>query len=512
MKKKPNHFIFACVCLAFCTGGAAAGSGAIGIFEGQSDVGSVVPPGTAAYELAKGAYIITSAGADTWYKTDGAHFLWKKASGDLSLTADISFPPVTYSHEPSPHRKGILMFRQTLDADGITVAAARHGSGMTALQYRREKGADTQDIELNIDAPQTLKLEKRGNTWTMFLSLKGESLHQVGASIKLHLEAPFYVGLAVTSHDTATTDKVVFSNVKLQPLQPAAPARLAVYTTLQTIQIDDQFRRAMVILTKPGVFESPNWTPGALLVNEDGHFVKIPLLDPPAGGTPVNLYTGDAAGCWGEHGYSPDGKWLAISCSTPGQGGPDVYIVPANGGKPRRVTHHPLSFFHGWSPDGDTIAFTGIRDGHQDIYTVPATSGPETRLTTAGLDDGAEYTPDGQYIYYNSDLSGSMQIWRMRPDGSQQERVTDDDLNNWYPHISPDGRSMVFLTYAKGVAGHPPNQDVALRLMSLSDKQVRVLVNLCGGQGTIDSPSWAPDSKHLAFVSNQMLPDLGSSQ
>jgi hypothetical protein len=504
-------------CAATPASEARNASGAIGIFEGQSDVGSVVPPGTATFDRDSGAYTITSAGANTWFKVDGAHFLWKKFSGDLSLTADISFPPVAYNHDPSPHRKGILMFRQNLDADGAYVGAAHHGSGMTALQYRRKKGANTQDIELNIDGPKTLRLEKRGDALTMFLSMKGEPLHQVGASIKLHLDGPFYVGLAVTSHDAATTDKVLFSNVRLQPLQPIAPAKLAVYTTLQTIQIEDQFRRAMVIETKRGVYESPNWAPDgkSLLINEDGRFWKIPLLDPPARGAREPFDTGDASGCWGEHGYSPDAKWLAISCLTPGNGGPDVYVVPAGGGAPRRVTQQPISFFHGWSPDGGTIVFTSIRDGHEDIYTIPTAGGTPTRLTATGVNDGAEYTPDGQYIYFNSDRSRSMQIWRMRPDGSGQEQVTSDEFNNWYPHISPDAKSMVFLTYDKSETGlHPLNKDVALRIMSMNDKQIRVLVNLFGGQGTIDSPSWSPDNHHLAFVSYQLLPvnDAGSSQ
>ena len=131
------------------------------------------------------------------------------------------------------------------------------------------------------------------------------------------------------------------------------------------------------------------------------------------------------------------------------------------------------SYWHGWSPDGKTLAFVGQRNGDFDIYTVPATGGEETRLTTAkGLDDGPEYSPDGQYIYFNSERTGHMQIWRMHPDGSGQEQVFADDYNNWFPHISPDGKWMVFLTYEKDVTGHPENKDVMLRLMSLDDKKI----------------------------------------
>jgi Tol biopolymer transport system component len=115
-----------------------------------------------------------------------------------------------------------------------------------------------------------------------------------------------------------------------------------------------------------------------------------------------------------------------------------------------------------------------------------------------------------------------MQIWRMKPDGSEQEQVFSDDLNNWFPHISPDGQWMVFLTYAAEVTGHPENKDVMLRLMSLSDskssnskssdKKITVLAKLFGGQGTINVPSWSPDSKAVAFVSYLLVPQENGSK
>src|SRR5256885_6691666 len=143
-----------------------------------------------------------------------------------------------------------------------------------------------------------------------------------------------------------------------------------------------------------------------------------------------------------------------------------------------------------------------------DIYAIPAAGGEEKHLTTAkGLDDGPEYSPDGNYIYFNSERTGHMQIWRMKPDGSEQEQVFSDELNNWFPHISPDGHWMVFLSYDPSVTGHPENKDVTLRLMSLADKKITVLAKLFGGQGTINVPSWSPDSKRLAFVSYMLLPN-----
>jgi Tol biopolymer transport system component len=182
--------------------------------------------------------------------------------------------------------------------------------------------------------------------------------------------------------------------------------------------------------------------------------------------------------------------------------------VPIAGGTPRLITPNAPSYWHGWSPDGKTLAFTGQRGDNFDIYSIPIAGGEETRLTTApGLDDGPEYSPDGEYIYFNSERTGQMQIWRMKPDGSAQEQVTFDDSNNWFPHLSPDGQTMVFLAYEKGVTGHPPGKDVELRLMTLKDKKVRLLAKLWGGQGTINVPSWSPDGLKLAFVSYEQLPE-----
>lgn len=488
-----------------------------GLFEGQSDIGSVVPPGSATYVPATDRYTIASSGANIWGKQDDFHFLWTKYSGDLSLTAQIAFAPVGYAHAPSPYRKAVLMIRQSLDANSVYADAALHGSGMTALQYRRVKGGDTQDIELNIAAPQTLRLEKRGDTLTLFLSRTGEPLHQVGASIKLHLNGPFYVGLGVAAHDASTTDRAVFSHVRLAAPAPLPPGPLAVFSTLQVIPVAQGARRAVVIETRRGVFEAPNWAPDgkSLLINENGRFWRIPLRDPLAGGPRMAVNTGDAHGCWGEHGYAPDGKWVAISCHGPGATQPDIYVIPAKGGAARRISQQPVSYFRGWSPDGKTILFASKREGHTEIYAIPAAGGAQMQLTnTGGWNDGAEYTPDGKYIYFNSDRSGSMQLWRMRPDGGDPQQITHDDHENWYPHIAPDGKSLVFLSYEKGVIGHAENKDVSLRLLNLNDNSVETLVEFTGGQGSLDSPSWSPDGKSLGFVSYQFLPasDAGPGQ
>jgi Tol biopolymer transport system component len=164
------------------------------------------------------------------------------------------------------------------------------------------------------------------------------------------------------------------------------------------------------------------------------------------------------------------------------------------------------SYWHGWSPDGKTLAYCGERNGEYDIYTIPTEGGEEKRLTTSpGLDDGPDYSPDGQTIYFNSVRTGTMQIWRMKADGSDQQQVTSDQYNNWFPHPSPDGKWIVLLSYEKGVTGHPANKDVMLRMMPAGGGEIQVLAKLFGGQGTINVPSWSPDSRNVAFVSYRLV-------
>jgi TolB protein len=496
-----SKMLIALVCgalVSFTVGAGWAQSPApVGIFEGHGDVGTVLHSGSVEYDAAKRTYTISGSGENMWATADAFQFVWRKMSGDVTLTADIGFLTKTGNE----HKKAVLMLRQSLDGDSVYADVALHASGLASLQFRDEKGAVTREIQSNVSAPKRLKIAKRGDYVYMSLAADGEP-RVAGGWLRIPLQGAFYVGLGVCSHDKDIVEKAVFSNVEITQPTPAT-GQPVLFSTLETVTIDSADRRVAYLAL--GRFEAPNWTHDgtAFLFNRDGRIERLAV----GGDTPVKIDTGLATRCNNDHGISPDATLLAISDNSQEDHNSLVYIVPIAGGTPRRITQKSPSYWHGWSPDGKTLAFVGQRNGEFDIYAIPAAGGEETRLTTAkGLDDGPEYSPDGKYIYFNSERTGHMQIWRMKPDGSEQEQVFSDDLNNWFPHISPDGQWMVFLTYEADVTGHPENKNVMLRLMSLADKKITVLAKLFGGQGTINVPSWSPDGKRVAFVSYMMIP------
>lgn len=256
--------------------------------------------------------------------------------------------------------------------------------------------------------------------------------------------------------------------------------------------------RAHTVLKTDRLIEAPNWDPrgGSLLVNGGGRLFRVPL-DAPAL-HPVD--TGFADRCNNDHGFSPDGSQIVL---THHRGdGAEMFLMPAGGGTPRLVSFAAPSWWHGWSPDGKTLAYAAARGGRVvDIYTMPAAGGPETRLTGGeGHSDGPDFSADGRRIYYNCDRDGHAQIWVMEADGAKQRKLFSDDCVNWFPHPSPDGRHLVYLAYPPGTLGHPRDLPVALVLCDIDGGNRRRILELTGGQGSMNVPNWAPDGSAFAFV------------
>jgi TolB protein len=471
----------------------------LGDFDAQSDVGTVRRAGSATYDARYGEYVIAGSGQNMWAGRDDFHYVWRRLTGDFILTARARLVGVGVE----AHRKLGWSVRASLATDAPHVTAAVHGDGLTSLQFRRVAGGTTEEQRSAVSAPAVIQLERRGGTYFMSVARYGDTLSTVQVS-GVSLGDTVYVGLFVCAHNDTVVERGAFSNVRVtKPARPDfTPYRDYIGASLELLDV--AMGERTVVYRSTSALQAPNWTRDgkALIYNDGGRLYRFDL----ATRTPQVIETGFATRNNNDHVLSFDGKTLGISHQPPEDSGRSiVYTVPAAGGTPKRITALGPSYMHGWSPDGKFLVYTAQRGGEFDVYRAPAAGGDEVRLTTAkGLDDGPEYTPDGRWIYFNSARTGRMQIWRMRPDGSGQQPVTDDGFNNWFPHVSPDGKWIVFLSFLPDVSpsDHPWYKHVYIRLMPAEGGAPRVLAYVYGGQGTINVPSWSPDSKRIAFVSN----------
>ncbi len=478
-------------------------SGDLAPFDDHGDVGAVKRPGSAAFDAARQEFTISGAGSNMWDAHDECHFVWKRMSGDFFISAEVELE----GEGVEPHRKLGVMIRDSLEPDAVYVDALVHGDGATALQFRRTKGAETEQIQAPIISADVVQLQRKGNVFTMRVARQGEPFAS-DRTVEVDLGDDVYVGIFVCSHNADVTEVGKFRNVRI--VVPAkddfTPYRDYIGSNVEILDVDTG-RREIVHQATDSV-QAPNWTTDgkALIFNRNGRLYRFDLSTR----TAAVIDTGMATANNNDHVLTFDGKRLGISHHAAEDGGrSNVYVVPVEGGEPKRITKQGPSYFHSWSPDGRELVYTGDRDGALDIYKISVDGGEEQRLTTAdGVDDGPEYTPDGKWIYFNSSRTGRMQIWRMTPGGYDQQQVTDDAYNNWFPHISPDGKWIAYLAFPPEVdaADHPFYKQVYLRLMRVNGGPARVIAYVYGGQGTINVPSWSPDSKRLAFVSNTTMP------
>jgi WD40 repeat protein len=237
--------------LCLLAGTAAGAQDAPGIFEGQGDVGKVLHPGAAAYDESTRTYTISGSGENMWFGKDEFYFVWKKVSADeLTFSATVA----VLGTEGNAHRKGVLMIRQSLESGSPYVDIARHAEGLTSLQYREKKGADTHEIESSISGPATLRIEKRGGRFYMWVAEQaGAGLEFAGGSAWVEMRSPFYIGIGVCSHDKDAVAKFAFSDIELD-LKPKRPKKGS-YSTIETVLLSGDARTALVArkhLTAPG--------------------------------------------------------------------------------------------------------------------------------------------------------------------------------------------------------------------------------------------------------------------
>ncbi|MBC7478147.1 MAG: biopolymer transporter Tol [Pseudorhodobacter sp.] len=283
---------------------------------------------------------------------------------------------------------------------------------------------------------------------------------------------------------------------RLLPRQSSELVVLDITTGISTVIYDAQ-----------ELFEAPNWTLDGrwLVYNADGRLWRI---SPDGSDGPHRINTAPVEDLNNDHLLAPDGINIYVSANDS-----HLYVVPLTGGTPKRITgdqgDNYRHYLHGVSPDGATLAYVALSKVPGGIFTrlalVPSAGGEPTYLTDGSYQiDGPEYTPDGAWIYYNGEAAarrpGHAQLFRMRPDGTGIEQLTHDDRVNWFPHLSPDGAWMVYISFPQGTLGHPADKAVILRLARPDGSDIRDLDAFNGGQGTINVPSWAPGSDRLAYV------------
>jgi TolB protein len=500
-----------CLLILFCISQGYAQKASWGIFDTAVDVGNPKLKGSSQYNAEKQEYILRGAGYNIWFNRDEFHYLAKRLTGDFILTADFEFP----TQGVEAHRKLGWMVRQTLQDDAAHITATIHGGdGLTVTQWRVMRGAYMRDPQDELFFPKrkarTIQLERTGKTYTMRIANWGEPLQSYGSVTMENIGDQPYVGLFVGSHHADVIEEARIWNVRID--RPVS-------TTVNFNNLDTIGSRMEILDVHTGVrkivyesnirFEAPNYMPGGneLIFNSKGSLWTIPIT----GGKASKFNTGFADRNNNDHVVSFNRKMIGISHHRSGMfgGGSTIYTVPIEGGTPRLVTEKTPSYLHGWAANNEEVYFVARRDTARNspyhIYKAHIETGKETQLTNFnfGHVDGPEGSPDGQWIYYNGSQTGTMQLYRMKPNGTGIEQLTFDQYNNWFPHISPDGKWIAYISFGDDIdpSSHPGNKPVTLKLMPVSGGAPRTIAYLYGGQGTINTPSWSPDSKQIAFVS-----------
>ncbi len=462
------------------------------------DIGVVEMSGRASYS--DGTFTVQGT-LDIWGNKDGFHYVYQPFTGDGQIIARV-----TQVENTNNHAKAGVMIRETLDADAKHATMVVTATDGVQFLRRLAAGDITYPNNPRINKglmPYWVKLVRRGDQFTGYESTDGTNWVFTGSDA-VSMTKDVFVGLVVSSHQGKVLNTSKLDQVRIRPNSPEPPQ---LHSHVTIMSADGKFKQ--VIFSAAGRFEAPNWSPDGkyLLVNSAGKAWRIPIN----GGQPGLIPLGSLGAINNDHGISPDGKLLAVSVN-----GAPVFVLPVSGGEARRVTQDSPSYFHGWSPDGKTLAYVAKKYESFDIFSASLDGGEPKRLTThPAHEDGPDFSPDGKWIYYNSDRAGGGDIWRIPADGggggdSKAERVTSDDYVDWFPHPSPNGKWLLFLSYRKGTQGHPANQNVLLRIMPLPGDKIEgerivELEKLFGGQGTINVASWSPDSQRFAFVSYSFL-------
>jgi len=479
----------------------------IGIFKNRIDLGNTNKEGSFTY--VKNLQLYKLKGVEPNIPVSNSEYLYNEISGNFILTANFQL----INKDLDPEIKVGWMVRKSDKENSEAISVSLNGNGRICLEcggFKDESNENDKEPKLNsIKKYEILQLERKGTALILRAARFGEPLQLIGKQNIEDLPDKVLAGIFIISDNSDPVLKAEIWNVRIgQPVSHDYDTDKEGYLGCRLEILDPFNGKRKIIYEEPDRFEAPNWMPNGeeLLFNKQGALYKISLN----GSELKKVYTGFADRINNDHGISFDGKRLAISHNREGLpgGGSTVYTLPIKGGKPKIVTKETPSYWHGWAPNNKEVVYVAKRNGEDifNIYKASIENGKETKLThfTKGHADGPEYSPDGKYIYYNSSESGTMHLWRMDPEGLNREQLTFDEGNDWFPHISPDGKWILYLSFPADIPvnSHPSYKRVTLKIMPVDGGESKVVAYLYGGQGSINVPSWSPDSKYVAFVSN----------
>lgn len=474
----------------------------LGVFDNTLDLNPSTEEGQIEVDHGTQTYRLRGYGEGIGTTEDDFFYAWKAIQGDFILRAERD-PKTSESVNGS---FGIAI-RNTLSADSEMIAIVISPDGGVQFRHRDLKGASSEGISSDLVNPDVIEIVRENGLFKIRAAHFGEPLKLIVES-ETGLRNELHAGLFVSGGSPDRPAYATFRNVRFVATFPEEAVQYSNYlgSRMEVLDVDSGHRT--VLFESEHSVQAPNWTVDGkkLIFNSNGYLYNYHFDS----GRITYLNTGFAIQNNNDHVISIDGTLLAISHHVAEDNGQStIFILPVEGSdEPRQVTGTGLghAFLHGISPDNRYVTFTGWRNGKYDIYIADIETMEETQLTdTPYLDDGSEYTPDGEYIFFNSNRTGAMQIWRMRPDGSEQTQITfDENFNDWFPHISPDGKRILFLSYGTDVESgdHPFYKHVTLRVMPIDGGEPEIVAYLYGGQGTINVPSWSPDSRKVSFVSN----------
>lgn len=432
-------------------------------------------------------------------KKESSHFLYKSIQGDFILRAHF-----TTTNKNSDVKIG-WNIRNNLNFNSSNISAFIDEKGNSFLNFNDDKNNQSKKVNIENSVLNVIQLERIGNNYILSIAKFGDPFSTIKI-IDKHLFNEVFVGLFITSKNPI---EINFTNVRI--IKPAkkdfTPYQDYIGSNLEILNIKTGLRKT--ILHSAHSIQAPNWinTDKEMVYNSNGFLYKFHLKSKEVS----QIETGFANQNNNDHVFSFDEKLLGISHHNKDDNrDSSIYIMNPKGEKnPKKITLDKIgnSYLHGISPDNKTLIYTAHRKGKHDIYGIDIDSRKEFQLTdTKDLDDGSEYSPDGKYIYFNSNRTGNMQLWRMDSDGKNPKQLTfDTNYKDWFPHISPNGKWIVFISFPPDISfgDHPFYKQCTLRLMPTDlSSNPKIIAYIYGGQGSINVPSWSKNSKRIAFITN----------